>query len=207
MFINTVRRLLVLALLCAALSTQTHAQNEQQGAPGPAQPPGQTGQRTTPGERDRQILPLLDLSPEQRAQLVAIAEQHRTEQQAALLHLREVRKALNQAIYAENPDQNLVNERAHDVAAAQEALIRLNAQTELKVRQVLTPEQLRRFRQLRRRQRDAQHMLQGQPDDNPRRRLRDRFPNANRPPVAQPADNSNSAPTDLTRARRPRRRP
>lgn len=202
------RWLVMPALLGCALGVQTRAQgNDNQTVPAVAQPPApQTEQAPRPGERDAQILPLLNLTPEQRAQLVAIAEQHRAEQQAAQFRLREARRALNQAIYAENPDQNVVNERAHDVAAAQEALIRLNAQAEFKVRQVLTPEQLRLFRRIRREQ---QRLRRGQPDDGLPRRplLRDRLPNANRPPAVQPTDAGSAAPPDQARPRRSRRQP
>jgi periplasmic protein CpxP/Spy len=158
------RRFVLLALVGCALSLTTHAQNENGNAPTPTPPPEQ--QRA--GDGPMQLLPQLNLTDEQRTQLLAIAQQHNQELAAAQLRLRMARRALNQAIYAENPDQNLVAERTRAVAAAQAAIIQLNAQTELQVRQVLTPEQLRTFRRLRQQQRLErlrQRQLEG---NNPR---------------------------------------
>ncbi len=197
-------RALLPALLlgCLLYAPQARAQtveSTQQSAP-PAVQDEQLPPR--PGERDQRLLPLLNLSPEQRAQLLAIAQEHQLEQRAAQLRLRAARRALNQAIYAEQPDQNIVNERAHELAAANEALIRLNAQAQLKVRQVLTPEQLRKFHQLKR---ESQRRLRPQMDDLPRRQRRDRFPNGNRPPNAQP-DAPITSPTPVQPRPRPLRR-
>ena len=159
-------------LLCCVLYAQARAQNGAGAQEPPPPPAAQDAPRPLrPAERDRRILPLLNLTPEQRTQLLAIAERHQVEKHEAQLRLRTARRALNQAIYAENPDQNLVNERAREVADANAALIRLEAQARLKVRQVLTPEQLRKFREL---ERDFQRRQRAQPDGRPRRLPRDR---------------------------------
>ncbi len=163
-------------------------------------------EQTRPGAGDMKLLPQLNLSAEQRTQLVAIARQHNEDIGAAQMRLRQARRALNLAIYAENPEQNIVSERARDVANAQEAMIRLNAQTELKVRQLLTPEQLLTFRRLRneqRRDRQQRRQLEG---DNPRGERRNRLPGMNQPPNAQPNTDGNSAPAETIRERRRQRR-
>ena len=197
------RWFVVSALLCGAFSTPSaRAQNENAAAQ--PTPPAQT-QAQPPHHDHLQLLPQLNLSPEQHAQLLAIARQHHIELNAAQLRLREARRALNQAIYAEHTDQNIVRERAHEVAVAQETLINLNAQSELKVRQVLTPEQLRRFRQLRRRQR-GQQRIEGQPGGAPRDgRPHERFPGAGRPPNAPPNATTSPDTPVQPRARRQRR--
>ncbi len=200
-FFGGVRWLLMPALLCCVLSRQAYAQNDNANAPMPA--PAQAEQ-PRPGDSDFQMLPALNLTDEQRTQLVAIAQQHQQDLAAAQIRLRQARRALNQAIYSENPEQSIVNERARDVATAQESVIRLNAQTEFKVRQVLTPEQLKRFRQLRRRQREERL---GNPAGEQRRLPRERFPNPNRPSDTQPSGgNNNSTPAEVLRERRRLRR-
>ena len=203
---GTARWLFALALVLCALGTQARAQNDNAGAQGTPPAPAQTEQQPQPDGPVIGLMQALNLTPEQRAQLAAIAQQHNVELAVARQRLQFARRALNQAIYTDNPDQNVVNERTRDVAAAQEALIRLNAQTEFKVRQVLTPEQLKMFRAIRQQQRRMQR-LQGQPDGNQRRPPRERFPGANRQPNAPPRDVNNANAPLTPRERQQRRQP
>jgi Spy/CpxP family protein refolding chaperone len=182
------RWLVLLLLLCAALGPQARAQNEN--APAAAAPqqteprPDRPGEpRERPADRDRRLMDALNLTPEQRAQLAALAEQTRADVSAAQVRVRLARRALNQAIYAENPDQALIEQRTRELGTAQAEMIRLNAQTELKIRQILTPEQLRAFRILRQRQRQRdQQRPRRLPGDDAPGRLPRQFPNANRRP-------------------------
>lgn len=201
---GTARWLLLPALLCCVLSGQARAQNENNAA---AAPSAAQTEQTQPGDGAMRLLPQLNLSDEQRTQLVAIARQHSQDQFAVQQRLRQARRALNQALDAENPDQNVVNERARDVATAQEVMIRLNAQTELKVRQVLTPEQLRTFRRLRNEQRRGRQLQRQLEGGRPRAQQPDRTLNPNRPPAARPnGGNNTQTPADLIRERRRQRR-
>ena len=201
------RWLVMPALVCCLCGAQARAQNDNAGAQTAPPAPAQTGQPPQPGGPVTPLLDELNLSPEQRAQLADIARQHANDVAALRQRIQAARRALNQAIYTDNPDQNIVNERTREVTAAQEALTRLNVQTEFRVRQVLTPEQFKLFRAIRRRQREAQRLRQqeqGQPDGLPRRPLR-ALPNPNRPPAAQPTNAGNPAPPDQLRLRRQRR--
>jgi hypothetical protein len=84
--------------------------------------------------------------------------------------LNQARRALDEAIYSDNVDEALIEQRARDVAEAQAALVRFRAQTELRVRRILTPEQLQTFRNLRQeamRERRIERRLERQA--NPRR--------------------------------------
>jgi Spy/CpxP family protein refolding chaperone len=96
----------------------------------------------------------LNLTPEQRAQIAAIRRE--TEPQGRLLgaRLRQARRALDEAIYSANPDEGVVEERTRELAAAQAAVMRLRTLTELKIRRVLSPEQLNTFRRLQRQPRE-----------------------------------------------------
>lgn len=99
------------------------------------------------------LLRALNLSPEQRAQIKAIRRE--TEPQGRLLGMRlmQARRALDEAIYADNPDDRVIEERVREVGAAQAAVMRMRTFTELKIRRVLSAEQLNAFRQLQRRPR------------------------------------------------------
>jgi Spy/CpxP family protein refolding chaperone len=96
------------------------------------------------------LLRVLNLTPEQRAQISAIRRE--TEPQGRLLgaRLREARRALDEAIYAADPDEGIIEERVRGLGAAQTAVVRLRSLTELRIRRVLSPEQLDAFRRLQR---------------------------------------------------------
>ncbi|PYS88362.1 MAG: hypothetical protein DMF64_20645 [Acidobacteria bacterium] len=200
--IDGARWLVMPVLVGCALSVQVQAQNENSPAPTPSP----QAEQPRPAEGDMQLLPKLNLSDEQRAQLLAIKQQLDQDLMPAQLRLRQARRALNQAINSENPDQNLVNERVREAAAAQAAVFQLRAQAEFKVRQVLTPEQLRTFRQLIREQREAQQRQRQLEGNNPNGGQRNRLPGANQPPKAQTNNGGNPTPAEIRRERRQQRR-
>lgn len=101
----------------------------------PQAPQGQPSTTTDPIEQ-------LRLTPEQRQKIRAIRESSRQERTMVTLRLRETNVALQQAMDAETIDEALIEERLRDAAAAQAAAMRLRIQTELKIRRVLTREQL-----------------------------------------------------------------
>src|SRR5947209_19004510 len=145
------------------------------------------------------VLGQLNLSSEQVGQMRAI--QGESVPQAKILNqrLNRARRALDEAIYSDTVDEALIEQRARDVAEAQAALVRLRAQTELRVRRVLTPEQLQTFRQMRQQARREQRIErqlnrgvnpQGEaPGNNPNRQERlNQRPNtpAEKTPNARP---------------------
>jgi Spy/CpxP family protein refolding chaperone len=72
------------------------------------------------------------------------------------MRLQQARRALDEAIYADNPDERVIEERVREVGAAQAAVVRLRTFTELKIRRILSAEQLDAFRRLQRRPRRRQ---------------------------------------------------
>jgi len=104
------------------------------------------------------LLSQLNLSAEQVAQMRQIREESVPQAQALTRRLNQARRALDEAIYADALDEALVEQRARELAEAQAAVIRNRAQTELRVRRVLTPEQLQTFRDLRFRARQQKRM-------------------------------------------------
>lgn len=96
------------------------------------------------------LLQRLGLTPEQRSRLQEIRRRSEQETRELTRNLMQARRSLDEAIYAETLDEAAVEQRAREAAAAQAALVRLRAATEVSVRQVLTPEQLQTFREMRR---------------------------------------------------------
>ncbi len=68
---------------------------------------------------------------------------------AANQRQRQARRRLDAAIYADAPSRTEVEQRAREFAEAQSEAVKLRANVEFRVRQILTAEQLVRFRQLR----------------------------------------------------------
>jgi Spy/CpxP family protein refolding chaperone len=93
----------------------------------------------------------LNLTPEQRAEIARIRRETEQQSRAVGQRIRRARRALEEAIYAPAVDEGAVEERARAVAAAEAERVRLRAQTELRIRRLLTPEQLGVFRELRQR--------------------------------------------------------
>jgi len=126
----------------------------------------------------------LNLSPEQRAQIVSIRRQSEDESRALTPRLRQARRALNTSIYADSVDDQVVEGLAREVAAIQAEMVKLRAVTELKLRRVLTLEQLAVMRDLRRQsrfnhqrgknRRGGQVGEDGEPDMNQQQNLMNR---------------------------------
>jgi len=91
----------------------------------------------------------LQLTPDQRQKIRAIREETKNERAMINQRLREANLALEQALDADKPDEALVEQRLRDATAAQAASMRMRIQTEVKIRRVLTREQLITWRTLR----------------------------------------------------------
>lgn len=96
-----------------------------------------------------ELMRSLNLTADQRAQIAQIRQE--TEEQARQINqrLRRSRRALDEAIYA-NADESVVEARTRDVADAEAARVKMRADAEMKLRRVLTPEQMATFREMRR---------------------------------------------------------
>ena len=96
----------------------------------------------------------LRLTPEQRQRIRMIFEESKDQRQATNRRVREANLSLNQALDAEQTDNNLVETRINELAAAQAAQLRMRIQTELRIRRELSPEQLATLKRLRLQARD-----------------------------------------------------
>ena len=142
-FVLSVTLLLVLA---APAQAQRMGGGEQRRFP-PGRGEGRAPMRHGPPAN--RLLRLLNLTPEQQRQMREIRAQGEGEIRAARLRFQRAQLALDQAIYADTVDEALIEERAREVGEAQSQLVRLRALTEMRIRRVLTPEQLSTYRDLR----------------------------------------------------------
>ena len=185
-------------------ATQQQSAQQQEGAAAQANPNDPVS-----------LLGQLNLSQEQIGQMRAIQSESVPQARELTRRLNQARRALDEAIYSDAVDESLIEQRARDVAEAQAALVRLRAQTELRVRRVLTPEQLQTFRDLRHQaqvQRQEQRRIQRQlnrgVNPNPQRPGQNNLNNPNNPNRAGP-NNPNqrpNAPADQTPNQRPLQR-
>jgi Spy/CpxP family protein refolding chaperone len=91
----------------------------------------------------------LRLTPEQRQRIRIIFAEGKDERQITNRRLREANVALEQALDAESPDENLIDQRINELAAAQAAQTRMRVRMELRIRRELRPEQLALWKQFR----------------------------------------------------------
>lgn len=91
----------------------------------------------------------LQLMPEQRQRIRTIREETKQERAAIGQRLREANFALQQALDADVLDDALIEQRLREAAAAQTAQMRMRIATEIKIRRVLTQEQIATLRVLR----------------------------------------------------------
>jgi Spy/CpxP family protein refolding chaperone len=101
------------------------------------------------GFRPQQLLRELNLSREQIQQIRRIHEERRQQMQAAQTRLRDANRNLDNAIYADNVNEEEIQNRLKEAQLAQAEVIKIRNLTELAVRKVLTQEQLVKFRTLR----------------------------------------------------------
>ncbi|HVF66345.1 MAG TPA: Spy/CpxP family protein refolding chaperone [Pyrinomonadaceae bacterium] len=159
---------IALLLLCAPQSPAQNAARQQQ--PSEETPAAAAADAAS-------LLSQLNLTAAQVAQMREIREQSVPQARELTRRLNQARRALDESIYSDSPDEALVQQRAREVSEAQAALVRLRAQTELRVRRVLTPEQLQTFRDLRigaRRRQRIQRRLERGIDERPLRRRLER---------------------------------
>jgi Spy/CpxP family protein refolding chaperone len=130
------------AVICAAPHNPLSAQQPQQ---------------TDPQQRPAAEDPIreLNLSPEQREQIRAIRQQLQAERAETNRRLRETNQALEEALDADNPDEGVIDQRVRDFATAQAAAVRMRVLSEVRIRRVLTPDQLVTLRTLRQKARLA----------------------------------------------------
>ena len=97
----------------------------------------------------------LRITPDQRQAIRQIVGENKDERQGTTRRVREANIALDQALDAEPTDQNLIEQRITELAAAQAEQLRLRIHTEMRIRRILRPEQIATLRRLRLQVRDV----------------------------------------------------
>jgi Spy/CpxP family protein refolding chaperone len=118
--------------------------------------PAQQQQATSPTAQSGELMSQLNLTQDQVEKIKAIREEQKEARKAVNRRVQVARRALDEAIYLNDPDDATVEARARELADAQADALRLQSIGELRIRRVLTPEQLVTFRELRRQARQAQ---------------------------------------------------
>lgn len=172
-------QLLLLVVVLLYLSSGVYAQQPQpadvrQMAPAdePAEPP-----RQRPS-----LLQELGLTPEQIQAVRRINQERKPAELAARKRFQEANRALSMAIYTDKVDESEFQEKLSEFQAAQAELARIKFSNELAVRKLLTPDQLVKFRELRRRFANVRENLQNRPQ-MPSRQPPRRFRRGGPPPV------------------------
>lgn len=116
-------------------------------------------QQTPAASPDQALTPdpieQLRLTPDQRQAIRQIVNDNKDERQMTNRRVREANVALDQALDAEPSDENLIEQRINELAAAQTAQLRMRIHTEVRIRRVLRPEQIATLRRLRLQVRDV----------------------------------------------------
>lgn len=128
------------------------------------------------------LMEQLGLTPEQVNQVRQINQTNKPQMRQAQERLREANRNLDQAIYADAANDAEIQTRLREVQTAHAEVIKIKAQTELAVRRILTPEQLAKFRDVRRqfmeRKENIQRQIKNRRMNAPTRPLK----NQQRPP-------------------------
>ena len=114
-------------------------------------PPDEIAGDGRPRMQRPNLLAELGLSREQIQQIRRMNQERRPFMQEAQRRMRDANRNLDMAIYGDAVSDAEFQARLKEFHSAQAELARLRFEGELSVRKVLTPEQLIRFRELRRR--------------------------------------------------------
>lgn len=128
-----------LVLSFSATAIAQSPQDPQPDAPPPNGPP--------PNVVD--LIPRLNLTQDQIQRIRMIQRDGKEERSVLGLRLREANRALDIALDEDVLDENVIQQRIQDLSIAQAAQLRHRVQTEIRIRRVLTQEQLATLRVLK----------------------------------------------------------
>ena len=103
----------------------------------------------TDESRRPNLLRELGLTPDQIGQLRRLNQEYQPVLRESQRRLRDAKKALDEAIYADRDNEAEIQSRLREVQSAQMEVIKNRTLTERAVRRILTPQQLTKFRNLR----------------------------------------------------------
>ncbi|MEO7660125.1 MAG: hypothetical protein ABIV48_10970, partial [Pyrinomonadaceae bacterium] len=109
----------------------------------------------------------LGLSREQFQQIRGLNAKRAPLMESAQKRFRNANRSLDEAIYADQLDETLVQERLREVHMAQAEVSKIRFTSELAIRRILTPEQLGRFREMRQRFEQTRQRMENRRNDRP----------------------------------------
>jgi Spy/CpxP family protein refolding chaperone len=175
--------ILLTLLLIVLLAVSASAQDNPPPPEGERMPPPQGPNGPPPDDRG-EILRQLNLTQEQFRAIRKLLGDNGPKVREAQMDFRDAQEELDEAIYADNVDEARVQSLTKRSADAQATLMRLRTANEFAIRRVLTPEQVTKFRELRKEQilkkRMQERIRQQRQNDG-------QGPNG-RPPMGQPQD-------------------
>ena len=158
-----------------------------------------------PGRADGDLIGRLNLTPDQVKRIREIRQQNAEEMRNTRMRMVRAQRDLDEAIYADSVDEAAAEVHARDLASAQAAVARLRALTELRIRRLLTPEQLSLLREIRQqaRERDLENP-RGRRQNSAafQERQRQNAPGQN-PNMVKPGTTGTTQSTPPTGARKP----
>lgn len=172
-----VTKVLSPVVLLFAVSVLTFAQD----GPPPQGPP--------PNDERPNVLAQLGLSPEQIRGFRKANQEHRPQMEAAQRRLREANRDLDLAIYSDTVSEDAFQSKLRVFQDAQAEVTRLRFQNELAIRNLLTPEQLTLFREIRRRFANARDFIQDRQQQR-RRQIQDGMQRRNQNDQPKPPQNN-----------------
>ncbi len=154
--------LLIVLMTLTAGSSSALAQQES-GTPPPARDDADPSKRfgshrrpsSSESSRSFKLLEVLNLTPEQQAQVRAIRYENEAAARDAMKRRKRAQRALEEAIYAEREDEAVIQQLSKELASVQVEMVQLRTQVELRIRRLLNTEQLARFRDFRRESRSG----------------------------------------------------
>jgi Spy/CpxP family protein refolding chaperone len=165
------RLLILFVAVAGATATGAHGQD------GPPPTAGMQDERAD--ERRPSLLAELGLSTEQLQQIGRLNQERRPAIRDARRKMGDAARNLDMAIYADVVSDADVRSRLKEFQAAEAELSRLRFESELAVRKILTPDQLVRFREVRRQ--FAEERRKNAPQRRMQRRERGTVPNQEQP--------------------------
>ncbi|NEP89561.1 MAG: periplasmic heavy metal sensor [Okeania sp. SIO2C2] len=145
--ISAVLRLLVTPLTISSVIVTPNYNND-------AQIISQTTKVQESQSTEEGVFQQLNLTQEQTDKIVAIRQQHQQQIIQSLENLRDAQEELNQMIIATNTD-NQLRQKHGEVLQLRKDLAELQFNTILKIREVLTPEQLQQWSKLMQQRRES----------------------------------------------------
>lgn len=127
---------------------------------------------TSPAPQFQTLPQELNFTPEQAEQWRAINREFRSQEIAAEVKVRQARLALTEAMEAPTPNEELIKQRAKDLADAQSAKTQLTALRQTRVLQMLTPEQRVKLKEIRERNQALRRQQMGPNALGPRQQMK-----------------------------------